>query len=188
MSGSTQVATTTTDSNGDYTFTNVFPGSYTIAVVRAVGLRRDVPSSGTLSVTAPAGQTVNNLDFGEFQTVTVSGEVFDDRPTAARSTRATRASRAGPSSWYRARRSCEPRPVRAARTRSATLAPGAGRSKWSSKRAGSRPTRRSPSLRPAGRTSRERTSARSRSPQSCGTPQLPPPAATGIRPVTGWVA
>ena len=29
-------------------------------------------------MTATAGQTINNLNFGEFQTVTLSGEVFDD--------------------------------------------------------------------------------------------------------------
>ncbi len=78
MSGSTQVATTTTDSNGDYSFTNVFPGSYTIAVAEQTGFVATVPSSGTLPVTAGRGQTIDNLDFGEFQTVTVSGEVFDD--------------------------------------------------------------------------------------------------------------
>ena len=56
MSGSTQVATTTTDSNGDYSFTNVFLGSYTIAVSVLSGYVATVPSSGTLSVTAPAGR------------------------------------------------------------------------------------------------------------------------------------
>ena len=29
-------------------------------------------------MTAPYGQTIANLNFGEFQTVTVSGEVFND--------------------------------------------------------------------------------------------------------------
>ena len=78
LSGPTPVATTTTDSNGDYSFTNVFPGSYTISVSELSGYAPTVPASGSLAVTATAGQTVSNLDFGEFQTVTVSGQVFDD--------------------------------------------------------------------------------------------------------------
>ncbi len=78
LSGSTQIATTTTGSTGDYSFTNVFPGSYTIAVVEASGYVATEPASGRLSVTPTAGQTVNGLNFGEFATASVSGEVFDD--------------------------------------------------------------------------------------------------------------
>ncbi len=72
------VATTTTDTSGDYSFSGVSPGSYTVAVAGQTGYVPTVPSSGTLTVQAGQGQTINNLDFGEFQTVSVSGEVFDD--------------------------------------------------------------------------------------------------------------
>ena len=74
-SSSNVVATTTTDATGDYSFTGVAAGSYTVAAVTPVGF---VATSGPLVVTAAAGQTINNLNFGEFQTVTVNGEVFDD--------------------------------------------------------------------------------------------------------------
>ena len=77
-SSNTVVATTTTDSSGDYSFTGVIPGSYTVAVVAPTGYVPTGPTSGTLAVTAAAGQTITNLNFGEFQTVTLSGEVFDD--------------------------------------------------------------------------------------------------------------
>jgi hypothetical protein len=78
MSGSTQYATTTTDSSGDYSFTNVFPASYTIVVPELTGYAATVPATGTIPVSAGRGQTIDNLDFGEFQTVSMSGEVFDD--------------------------------------------------------------------------------------------------------------
>ena len=74
----TVVATTTTDSSGDYSFTGVISGSYTVAPVAPTGYVPTGPTSGTLAVTATAGQTITNLNFGEFQTVTLSGEVFDD--------------------------------------------------------------------------------------------------------------
>ena len=78
MNGATQLATTTTNSGGNYTFSDVYPGSYTIVVFEQSGYVASVPSSGLLAVTASAGQTINNLNFGEFQTVGVSGEVFND--------------------------------------------------------------------------------------------------------------
>ncbi len=72
------VSSTTTGSNGDYSFSGVFPGSYTVAVAGQTGYVPTVPASGTLAVTAGRGQTIDNLDFGEFQTVAIAGEVFDD--------------------------------------------------------------------------------------------------------------
>ena len=72
------VSSTTTSSNGDFSFSGVFPGSYTIAVSPTTGYVPTVPASGTLAVTAGRGQTIDNLDFGEFRTVTIAGEVIDD--------------------------------------------------------------------------------------------------------------
>ncbi len=76
--GTATVATTTTAADGTYTFAGVTAGAYTIAVVEQTGYVPSVPASGTLAVTASAGQIVGNLDLGEFQTVTVTGEVFND--------------------------------------------------------------------------------------------------------------
>ena len=72
------VATTATDAGGDYSFTNVYPGSYTVAVTGQAGYLPTVPASQTLAVTAPFGQTLTGEDLGEFQTVMIGGEVFDD--------------------------------------------------------------------------------------------------------------
>jgi len=72
------VASTTTDSSGNYSFPGVSPGSYTVASIAPSGYIPTAPDSGTLSVTAAAGQTINSLNFGEFQTATLSGELFED--------------------------------------------------------------------------------------------------------------
>ena len=78
MSGTTTLATTTTGSDGSFSFTNVVAGSYTIAVAEQSGYVATVPASGERSVTPASGETVTALDFGEFRTVTVGGEVFND--------------------------------------------------------------------------------------------------------------
>jgi hypothetical protein len=73
------VAHTTTAANGTYSFTNITPGSYTVAEVVPTGyVQTDPPSSGTYAETVSVGQTINNLNFGVFQTVTIGGEVFND--------------------------------------------------------------------------------------------------------------
>ena len=77
-SSSQVIAATTTDPMGDYSFAGVVPGSYTIAVVAQTGYVATVPAPGTLAVSPGRGQTINGLDFGEFLTVTIAGEVFDD--------------------------------------------------------------------------------------------------------------
>ena len=72
------VATTTTDASGDYALSITNPGSYTIEEVLQSGYVQTAPASTTYSVTTTSGQNVANLDFGDFQTVTVSGEVYND--------------------------------------------------------------------------------------------------------------
>ena len=56
-SASKVVATTTTDSNGDYSFTGVGPGTYSIAAVVQPGYVQTAPSSGELTVTTSSGGT-----------------------------------------------------------------------------------------------------------------------------------
>ena len=71
------IASTTTDSSGDYAFTGVGPGTYILEEVSQSGyIQTSSPSD--YSVTTSNAQNVANLDFGEFQTVTLSGEAFND--------------------------------------------------------------------------------------------------------------
>jgi hypothetical protein len=78
VKGFTTVASTTIAAEGTFTFTGVVPGSYTIAVAEQAGYVPTVPSSGTLSISASSGQTITGLNLGEFRTVTIGGEVFND--------------------------------------------------------------------------------------------------------------
>ena len=89
MNGSTVVATTTTDSQGRYSFTNVATGSYTVEV-----LTSSLPSSGTWTQTAENDATINNsisvsiasagiygahdFGYGLAGTASVGDEVFID--------------------------------------------------------------------------------------------------------------
>ncbi len=73
------MAAATTDSNGDYTFTGVAPGSYTVAEVVNGGWDQTSPATPvTYSVTISSAQTIMNLNFGDFQTVTISGQAYND--------------------------------------------------------------------------------------------------------------
>ena len=77
-SSSQVVATTTTDSHGNYAFTITTPGSYTVQEVLQSGFAFTAPASGTYAETLTAGQSVTGLNFGNFQSVTLSGEVYSD--------------------------------------------------------------------------------------------------------------
>jgi len=59
--------TTTTDANGNYSFTNLAPGTYTVAEVGQPGWTQTEPVGGTYTVTVAAGQNVNGIDFGNTQ-------------------------------------------------------------------------------------------------------------------------
>ncbi len=77
------VDTATTDSNGTYSFTSIAPGSYTVAEVLQPGyVQTSPPAAGTYAITLSTGQIIDNLDFGDFQTVTFSGQIFDDESGA----------------------------------------------------------------------------------------------------------
>jgi protocatechuate 3,4-dioxygenase beta subunit len=79
-SGGSIVATTTTASDGSYSFTALL-GSYTVEEVPQTGYTQTYPAApGTYSVTlSTGGQTVSGNDFGEFQNISFSGTVFYDR-------------------------------------------------------------------------------------------------------------
>jgi RHS repeat-associated protein len=71
-SASKVVATSTTDSNGDYSFSNVGPGGYSIAEVLRPGYVQTAPSSGVLTVTASSGATFTAQDIGVFKAVSLA--------------------------------------------------------------------------------------------------------------------
>ena len=73
------VATTVTDVNGDYSFTNIGPGTYTVQEELRTGWIQTAPASpGTYAITATSGQDSTGLLFGNYQLVTYSGTVYND--------------------------------------------------------------------------------------------------------------
>jgi protocatechuate 3,4-dioxygenase beta subunit len=73
------VAETTSGAGGQYSFTDAYPGSYTIAEKQRTGWSQTAPAApGTYSVFAFNNQSISGQNFGNFQTVTVSGTVFND--------------------------------------------------------------------------------------------------------------
>jgi protocatechuate 3,4-dioxygenase beta subunit len=86
LSGTTIVATTTTATNGTYSFAGVAPGSYTVQVVKAAGETFSptgslpnsiVSTTGAAAVTLASGGTAV-VNAGEYQAATVTGTVFND--------------------------------------------------------------------------------------------------------------
>jgi cyclophilin family peptidyl-prolyl cis-trans isomerase len=64
---------TTTDANGDFTFSGVTPGSYTVMEVLPANVTLTTPAE---SVTVTAGHTTSGVDFGERPSIV--GTVFND--------------------------------------------------------------------------------------------------------------
>jgi hypothetical protein len=58
---------TTTDQDGNYAFTGVVPGTYTVAEVPQPGWIQTAPATHTYSVTVTSGQVANGIDFGNQQ-------------------------------------------------------------------------------------------------------------------------
>ncbi|HLW64574.1 MAG TPA: SdrD B-like domain-containing protein [Gemmataceae bacterium] len=73
---SATVGTATTDANGNYSFANLAPGSYSIQFVAPAGDFFSTSSSD--AVTLISGQTNNNVNAGLFQPAAVNGEVWSD--------------------------------------------------------------------------------------------------------------
>ena len=76
----TFVATTTSNAAGQYTFTDVSAGVYTIEEIVQSGWVITEPTNppGTYTETAQSGSTVSGLDFGNFKSVTVTGDIYND--------------------------------------------------------------------------------------------------------------
>jgi hypothetical protein len=75
----TVIATATSDSHGNYSFSGVVLGTYTLDEKLQGGFTQTAPAPpGTYTITTAAGQNVSSLNFGIFQTVTISGTVYND--------------------------------------------------------------------------------------------------------------
>jgi Ca2+-binding RTX toxin-like protein len=67
-----------TDLNGNYQFTNLSAGSYTIKEVLPLNWQQSNPNTGSYTVTINNGNTISNLDFGNYQNGQISGSVWND--------------------------------------------------------------------------------------------------------------
>jgi hypothetical protein len=59
---------TTTDANGNYTFSGLTPGTYTVRQVLPGGVLLSTPASGSYQLTVVAGSNFSGEDFGDVQT------------------------------------------------------------------------------------------------------------------------
>jgi RHS repeat-associated protein len=62
--GTGVVSSTKTDANGNYSFTGLQPGTYTVGEVQQTGWQQTAPPGGTYTVALAANQTVTGQDFG----------------------------------------------------------------------------------------------------------------------------
>ena len=67
---------TTTDSKGNYSFTNLAAGTYHVVEVLPTGFVQT--TSSPTAITLTTGQTVSAVNFGDFKTVSISGSVLQD--------------------------------------------------------------------------------------------------------------
>lgn len=68
-----------TGGDGSYRISGLRPGTYTVDEEHRAGWTQSYPSTGTHTVTVTSGQTVGDLDFGNWRPATISGRKFDDR-------------------------------------------------------------------------------------------------------------
>jgi uncharacterized surface anchored protein len=80
LRSSDQTRTTTTDASGNFSFTAVTPGTYTLSEVVPVGFVQTAPAgAGTISVTVTAGQNATGFLFGNRVAIgSISGTKFND--------------------------------------------------------------------------------------------------------------
>ncbi len=82
-SGSDPIASTTTDTSGNYQFSNVLPGNYQVCEINQTGWWVTDPQEGYISgeackdITVYAGQS-SSVNFGNFKGVSIGGYKFGD--------------------------------------------------------------------------------------------------------------
>jgi protocatechuate 3,4-dioxygenase beta subunit len=69
---------TTTDENGDYSFTDLNPGEYTLTVMEPEGFYCSAPSPCQHEITLVSDEIAEDLDFGDYSLVEVHGTKFID--------------------------------------------------------------------------------------------------------------
>jgi hypothetical protein len=67
----------TTDAQGNFTLGGLQPGTYIVREVLQPNWQRSAPAAGYFMVTVSAGQSVTGLAFGNYQFVSISGQVVD---------------------------------------------------------------------------------------------------------------
>ena len=78
--GGNVVASAVTDASGNYTITDVGPGSFTLQEVVQSGWIITQPTNPTYySFTSSSGVNVVGGIFGNFKTINVSGNVYNDQ-------------------------------------------------------------------------------------------------------------
>ncbi|TLY32603.1 MAG: hypothetical protein E6K56_02855 [Ignavibacteria bacterium] len=72
------VISTTTDVNGNYSFTGLQPGTYLVDEVQQAGWAETFPATPTYTIVMRSGLDTTGIDFGNFQGAQISGTVFED--------------------------------------------------------------------------------------------------------------
>src|SRR5262249_24072282 len=75
---SAEVARTTTNPDGSYSFGNIVPGTYRISEVLKDGWVQAFPSNRVYTFTVRSGKNVSGRNFGNFQLVSISGQKWND--------------------------------------------------------------------------------------------------------------
>lgn len=71
-------SSTVTGAGGQFQFSNLRPGNYTVSEVQQEGWLQSAPDSGTFTVTVASGETRSGLNFGNYRLGSIAGRKFDD--------------------------------------------------------------------------------------------------------------
>ncbi|MCA9185751.1 MAG: VCBS repeat-containing protein [Planctomycetales bacterium] len=69
---------TATDSDGEYRFDNLMPGTYRVREIVSAGWTRSYPATGVHNVTLDFKEVAGNLNFGNYEQITLSGVKWKD--------------------------------------------------------------------------------------------------------------
>jgi len=71
--GAAVALTATTDVNGEFSFTELFPGSYTVTVGEPADFECSFPDPCAYDINPVSGEVLDGIDFGDFRRVAVGG-------------------------------------------------------------------------------------------------------------------